>query len=288
MKMQLYSAFFILLIIPLGWLFATGPAPLQLEPVMLDVSPIYMGVIPFLQPDKLVEQMAPVYSYLEKKLGRPVLLTTVSDYESLARLLDLKKVHIAWFSHASLENLRGQRQWQIICRPVQYGNVLYNGQIIVRQDSEYTSINDLQHKSFAYVDRYSGSGFYFPNILFAEHNIKPLEFFSSVHFTQSHRNSIVGVMDKTYAAAAVFAANLVDGSDQSLRVLASTGPIPNDPLVVRADLEPQLQEKIRQAMLNMHLDPDGIKYLQVLKKLRGTEKFVAEDEVQAKIKAAAN
>lgn len=286
MKVQLYIAFFILLIIPLGWFFATGPEPIRLQPVMLEVSPVNMGVIPFLQPDKLREQMAPVYSYLEKKLGRPVQLTTVSDYESLARLLELKKVHIAWFSHASYEKLKDDHPWQILCRPVQYGSVLYQGQIIVRHDSQFNSVHDLRGQTFAYVDRYSGSGFFFPNLYLASQGIQPLDFFSKVFFTQSHRNSILGVLDGTYAAAAVFSASLLHQSDQSLKVIARTGPIPNDPFVVRDDLDADLKSKIEHAMLTMHEDPEGVEFLKILKELRGTEKFVSEIEVQESIKTS--
>ncbi len=280
MKVALWVAFFLMLLIPLAWFFADAPATKVLQPILQETPPIFLGVIPYLQPEKLREQMEPIYSYLSKKLGRPVLMTTVTDYESLGRLVELKKVHIAWFSHASYERLRGNRPWQVLCRPVQYGSFLYTGQIIVRADAPYQQVEDLNGRSFAYVDRYSGSGFYFPNILFEKKGIRPLDFFKSVHFTQSHRNSIVGVLNRTYDAAAVFSASLLTDSDEELRVIAKTGPIPNDPLVIHQDLEPDLKKAIEKAMLEMHTDPDGQKHLQTLLKLRGTEKFVPEAEVQ--------
>ncbi|EKD84230.1 MAG: hypothetical protein ACD_39C00162G0001, partial [uncultured bacterium] len=211
-------------------------------------------------------------------------LTTVPDYESLARLLELGKIHIAWFSHASFEKLRGKRDWQVVCRPVQYDSVLYSGQIVVREDSGFQTVHDLRGHSFAYVDRYSGSGFYFPNIYLAGEGIKPLEFFSEVFFTQSHRSSIVGVLEGHYSAAAVFSSDLVYESGEGLRVIARTGPIPNDPLVVRADLDSALKTQIEQAMLTMHEDAKGIEFLGNLKILRGTSKYVAESEVQTLLK----
>ena len=209
-----------------GWSVVHGPTTLHLTPVIDEESPVVLGVIPFLQPEKLKEQIDPVREYLEKKLERNVVMVTASDYESLARLLELKKVHIAWFSHASFEKLGKNASWESICRPVQFGSVLYDGQIVVRQGSEYREINDLRGKVFAYVDRYSGSGFFFPNIYMAQQGIKPLEFFARVEFTQSHRSSILGVLDGSYDAAAVFSANLVEGSSDDLRVIARTGPEP--------------------------------------------------------------
>ena len=281
MRITIILSLLLLSAFGVGWYTSMGPEPLRLHPVIDESSPVFLGVIPFLQPDKLREEIGPVCEYLEKKLQRQVMLVTASDYESLARLLELNKIHIAWFSHASLEKLRGKNRWKAICRPVQFGSVIYDGQIVVRHDSDFKEIEDLRGKVFAYVDRYSGSGFLFPNLFFAAHGIKPLEFFARVEFTQSHRSSLLGVISGAYDAAAVFSASLVDQNADGLRVLARTGSIPNDPIVVREDLEPSLQKNIEIAMLNMHNDADGKSYIEILKKLRGTEKFMAESEVQA-------
>jgi phosphonate transport system substrate-binding protein len=286
MKITGFIILLLVLLVPVGWFAASGPEMLRLEPVIAEVSPLYMGVIPFIQADKLREQTQPVCDYLAYRIGRPVRLTTVPDYESLARLLDLGKIQIAWFSHASLEKLRGKREWRVLCRPMQYDSVLYSGQIVVRDDSSFQTVHDLRDRRFAYVDRFSGSGFYFPNIYLAAEGIDPLGFFSEVFFTQSHRSSIMGVLENRFDAAAVFSSSLVYESGEGLRVIARTGPIPNDPLVVRRELDPELQSQIEKAMLTMHEDEKGIEYLKTLKILRGTSKYVAESEVQSLLLAS--
>ena len=268
-----------------GWYAIKEPEPVRLKPVIDQAAPVFLGVIPFIQPDKLREQIEPVCRYLQKKLGRKVVMVTASDYESLARLLELNKIHIAWFSHASFEGLRRQSRWEAVCRPMQYGSVLYDGQIVVRSDSPANDIQDLKGKVFAYVDRYSGSGFYFPNLYMAAQGIDPLAFFARVEFTQSHRSSILGVIDGTYDAAAVFSASLVDKNADGLKVIARTGPIPNDPIVVREDLDAALKKRIVDALMQMHTDPDGVEELTIVKALRGTDKFVAEAEIQAELKS---
>lgn len=283
MKISLIMSMLLLAVLGVGWFVAQGPEPVRLVPVIDESAPVYMGVIPFLQPDKLREQIDPVCQYLQKKLGRKVFMVTASDYESLARLLELNKVHMAWFSHASFEELRGKNLWQALCRPKQNGSVVYDSQIIVNAKSEIQSVKELRGKVFAYVDRYSGSGFFFPNIYFAKHGIKPLEFFSRVEFTQSHRSSILGVLDGLYDAAAVYSTDLVNQDEAGLRVIARTGPIPNDPIVVREDMDPSLKRHIEEALLKMHQDPDGIEHMKKLTAVRGTEKFVAESEVQASL-----
>jgi phosphonate transport system substrate-binding protein len=173
-----------------------------------------------------------------------------------------------------------------MCRPVQYGSVVYRGQIIVHKESQIENIHQLRNKTFAYVDRYSGSGFYFPNLLFYENKIEPLSYFSEVVFSHSHKRSILGVLNRNFDAAAVFSVNLLESEGESypetdaLRVIARTAPIPNDPLVVRKDLDADLKTGLSRAMLSMHRDEYGKEYLKTLFKLRGTEKFVSEEEVE--------
>jgi phosphonate transport system substrate-binding protein len=131
-----------------------------------------MGVIPYLQPEKLKLQIDPILNYLALKLNRQIKLTTVSDYEGLGRLLELNRIQIALFSDTSYRKLKKDNAWEVLCRPVQYGSVVYRGQIIARKNSEIDSLEKLRGKRFAYVDRYSGSGFFYPNLLLKEKNIR--------------------------------------------------------------------------------------------------------------------
>lgn len=270
----------VLVILILGGVMSS---PIRFFPVSLITEPsppFVMGVIPYLSPDDMREEMNPVLEYLNIKLRRPVKLNVAADYESLARLLEGEKVHLAWFSHSSFEQLRPGRSWEALCRPVQKGTVDYLGKIIVRADSPCRHIKDLRDKVFAYVDRNSGSGYYFPNLYMSQQGIDPLMFFSKVVFTHSHDASIDGVIDRRFDAAAVFSVHLNPKYDKKvplLRFLTTTGPIPNDPMVVRKDLPLELKQKIREAMLSMHKDPDGISRMAVLTRLRGTTEFVAEE-----------
>jgi ABC-type phosphate/phosphonate transport system substrate-binding protein len=94
------------------------------------------------------------------------------------------------------------------------------------------------------------------------------------------------VLNRNFDAAAVFSVNLLESEGESypetdaLRVIARTAPIPNDPLVVRKDLDADLKTGLSRAMLSMHRDEYGKEYLKTLFKLRGTEKFVSEEEVE--------
>ncbi|HOY68425.1 MAG TPA: phosphate/phosphite/phosphonate ABC transporter substrate-binding protein [Candidatus Ozemobacteraceae bacterium] len=258
----------------------------RLVPVTLRIDPkppVVFGVIPFLGPRELKARMEPLLSYLSRKLQRPVRLNVAADYETLARLLDEKRAEIAWFSHASLQHLGYAKPWSVICRPVQGGRIDYFGKIIVRADSPFQAVADLKGRTFAYVERNSGSGFYFPNRLFASLNIYPLDYFGRVVFTHSHDSSIDGVIKGLYDGAAVYTITPDRKSAsmaEQLRYVATTGPIPYDPLVIRNDLPPALLASISDALLTMHLDPTARNELASLTEWRNIDRFAAEEEVQ--------
>ncbi len=278
----------------LGALLLTGLVLLSQDPldtlrmtlIVEQRPPIVLGVIPYLSPDDLRNEMNPILNYLAAKLNRPFRLNVAADYEDLARMLELKIVHLAWFSHASFQLLRGNRPWEVLVRPVQRGRASYFGRIIARKDGPIKAIEDLNGKTFAFVDRYSGSGFYFPNLMFKERGIDPLTFFGKIVFTHSHDASIDGVLNGLYDAAAVFAVNVNPrylDKIPHLTFLAAVGPIPTDPLVVSRDLPEPVRRQIRDAMLTMHEDPLGREGIKELNILRGTERFITEEEVQARL-----
>ena len=273
-------------LLPLFWATGSDSVSCRLEVITQEKKPLLMGVIPYLQPEQLRKHILPITEYLSLKLNRKVQFVSVSNYEGLGRLLELNRIQIAWFSDTSYRKLKKENDWEVLCRPVQNGRVVYRGQIVARKDGDINELKDLQGKVFAYVDRYSGSGFYYPNMLFDRIGIKPLEFFARVVFSSSHRNSILGVISGDYHAAAVFSSSLFDGEANGkdrlneLKIVSLTDPIPNDPMVVRADLDAGLKRQIAQAMLDMHRLEEARRFLDQLKIQRGTERFISEEEVQ--------
>lgn len=279
-----------LLAITLVFYFNEPFETVQLCPVLDGSPPLRIGVIPYLPTDEMTVEFAPITEYLQKKLGRKIYLTVAADYKSLAKLLDHAKIHLAVFSHGSYELLGKDKDWEVICRPMQRGQVYSRGSIVVKSDSGISSIDGLKGKGFAYVDRYSGTGFVFANKIFEEAGLSPLDDFSGVSFTLSHEASIRGLLEGKYEGTAVYDGAPLFLSELEagvLRVLAKTDPIPTDPIVVKATLDADLKEQIRVAMLEMHKDEDGIEHMKTLHKRRGTERFINEREL-SEILAAEN
>lgn len=245
---------------------------------------LVLGVIPYVSNDSIRKELNPLIAYLAAHLDRPVQLVIATDYERLKKLLDYGKVHLAWFSSTSYDKLNTENAWEVTCRPVRSGSVFHRGIIITQASGTVKTLFDLRGKTFAYVDRNSGTGFIYPNHIFIEHGIDPLSFFGKVVFTGNHTNSIDGVLDGTYDAAAVF--NLFIENQQyqpklaSLTILYETNLLLNDPIVVRKDMDSDLKKRLADYLVNMASFPDGLPVLEHLQNVRKWENFISEENAR--------
>lgn len=244
-----------------------------------DEPAFIIGVLPYRSDDEIKQDLGPLVNYLQHHLKTAVKLVVSPDYPTLGRLLELKKIQLAWFSHALLEQTPGREKLTIICRPQSAGKTEHKGGILVPNDSLLQGLSDLEGKRFAYVSQYSGSGFVFPARMFRNLGIDPVASFSEIIFTGNHSRSIEALRSGEVDAAAIFCDSTTNGVilPEGMRALAFTESIPSDPLVVRNDLEPELKIRLKELLTNMSDFAKGGETLQHLNLRRGFEAFVAEN-----------
>jgi len=178
-------------------------------------------------------------------------LELVESNNSNAELLPVSSVH----AHARGDNVPG-----------------YFSDVIVHTESKelVKEFLDLRGCRWAYTHPKSLSG----NTI-ALKSLKQLgenaSFFGNILPTGSHINSIKMVAERQADAAAVDAnclalyLNRCPELKDELLVLASLGPLPPYPVLVRSDLHTELKNKISQALLGMHRDPVWAKRLATFK-----------------------
>ncbi|MBF0408463.1 MAG: phosphate/phosphite/phosphonate ABC transporter substrate-binding protein [Candidatus Riflebacteria bacterium] len=233
-------------------------------------SPIYFGIFPFLEKEILSDGLNPLMKYLSKHLKRRVELRFANDYFSLEEMAVRKKIHFFWFNPRS-----GYKNSRVsfvpFCRPVSASGKHYRGCVIVRKDSGINSVSELSGKSFAYIDRYSNSGFYYPNLLFAKMGIDPINFFGSVKFAGNHDKCFAGVLNREYDAGVVtdmlFQNSVSPHSTDtaSLKIIATTASITLDPFAAAADTDKEIIEMVKNLLLNpQYYDESGPAFASLL------------------------
>ncbi|MDR2044016.1 MAG: phosphate/phosphite/phosphonate ABC transporter substrate-binding protein [Clostridium sp.] len=149
----------------------------------------------------------------------------------------------------------------------------YKTVFITRADrSDINSLEDLQGKTFAFVDPASSSGYLYPKAkLIAELGLEteqlenPGYFFQTVAYSGKHDSSAMGVVLGDYDAAAVALSVLGPMTDaelfqeEDIKIIGETDVIPDPCYVIRSDLPQTLKDKIKE----FYLQYDSSEYFEI-------------------------
>lgn len=217
---------------------------------------LVFGFNPFTSPQVIKENYAPIIKTIAGQLGREAKIIIVSDYDSLGRSLLNGTIDVGWFSPFAYVMTKNKGDIIPLVTTVVNNNASYHGYIIARSDKGFKSINSLQGKRFAFVDKQSASGYVYPRAMIVEQGKQPETFFSENIFLGSHDRVIDAVLDGTVDAGATYseAMDAARGRGlnvQDLTILAQTESIPKDAIAIRPGLDRELLVRIKQAFVEM-------------------------------------
>ena len=156
------------------------------------------------------------------------------------------------------------------------GSFGYEMEIIVPADSDIQSPADLKGRSLAFTSKTSNSGFKAPSALLkSEFNLVPEKDFK-VAFSGKHDNSILGVANKDYEAAAVansvlkrmIQRKVVDPS--KIRTIYRSQTFPTTGYGHAHNLDPTVVAKIKQAFFTFPWEGSDLK-----KEFKKEDRFIA-------------
>ena len=138
----------------------------------------------------------------------------------------------------------------------------YHGDILVRAADGPKDLAALAGKRVAFVDRYSTSGFLFPAALLSEQGVQP-----DGAFLGTHKAALAELRAGRAEAAATFEG--AAGGDGSLRVLAQTAAIPNEPIFFRRGLDGAKRDKVVMALMQLSQSSAGRAQLKAVADISG-------------------
>lgn len=153
----------------------------------------------------------------------------------------------------------------------------YFSYTIVRKDSLLKSWQDLRGHRYAYNDHNSNSGYNMPRYKLVQLGARSWEdWFSKVTVSGSHEQSIRlvarGFVDASSVDSLVLDYDRSIGDADALNVkvieVLHPGGAGTPPVVISSRADPVLAEKLKQALLKMHNDPDGQRILKKALMLR--------------------
>lgn len=242
-------------------------------------SVIRYGVLPGEEEGELSRENQRFVSDMAEALGIGVELFVGEDYTAVIEAMRTGKIDIASFGPFSFV-IAEQRSGAVpfAVKAPDEESAFYHSLIVVPQDSEVETVEQLAGKNFLFADPASTSGHLFPRAyLIKELDIKNEEiesFFGNVSFSGGHDKSIIAIARGDADGAAVcepciqrvIDAGIVSESD--FRVIAKSDPIPDSPLAYRNDLPADLVEAVKAFVFQYHEQnpdwfSDGERFIEV-------------------------
>ncbi|WP_026895166.1 phosphate/phosphite/phosphonate ABC transporter substrate-binding protein [Clostridiisalibacter paucivorans] len=244
---------------------------------------IKMGFVPMKDGDKLIESVEPLTEMLSDELGIKVEGFTATNYVGVVEGLGSGQVDFGFIPPFAYVLANSESDAEAILTSLnKSGEANYRSQFIVRKDSGITSFSDIKGKKVAFVDPSSTSGYLFPGAHLIKEGID-LENDIEYVYAGGHDKALQLLLNGDVDVATTF----VDSRDrykkdfpdamEKAEILGYTDYIPNISVTIKGDMDKELKEKIRAALLNIAKNEEGSTLLKDLFNMYGFEEATDKD-----------
>lgn len=229
-------------------------------------TPLILAVHPYLPSEEIHKRFTPLAEYLGKQLGRPVQVRVGRDYIQHVEAIGLNNVDIAFMGPSSFV-LMGERYGAkpLLARIAIKGKPRLSGYIVTSVNSTLRNLGDLRGKRFAFVDPDSTMGTIVPRYVMQQAGIE-LKTLASYQYLGGHKNVALGVLSGDYDAGAVKSEVYDEMAPRGLRVLAKLPEVSEHLFVARSDMPDKQVVQLRQALLQLQGEADGVVIMRAMNK----------------------
>lgn len=251
----------LLALISCVFIFSTIGCSSKKEEKKSEEKVIKMGFVPLKNSEQLVEDVKPIADYLSQKMGVKVEAFTASNYIGVVEGIGSGSVDFGIIPPFSAVLAQKQSNAKpLLTSKGKSGKSGYTAELYVRKDSGIKSLQDVKGKKVAFVDPSSSSGYIYPGAMLVKAGIN-LDKDISYQFSGGHDKSLQLLLNKDVDVIATF-----DGVEErygkefpaaltDIEKLASSDTIPGIMVTASSKMDKDLQEKLKQALLDMEKDP---------------------------------
>ncbi|MFJ2619291.1 phosphate/phosphite/phosphonate ABC transporter substrate-binding protein [Glutamicibacter sp. NPDC087344] len=220
-------------------------------------GPINFGIEPFEDPAKLEPAYGVLAEAMERELGCEVEVQVVEDYSAEVLAMRNGKLDLGQFGPVGYVFASEQAGAEPLAS---FGTAdgelsTYTAGIWVPQDSEIASVDDLRGRDVALGGVGSTSGDVLPRYALKTAGIPEAEV--NINYAGGHPEALLALVNGTVDAAQINTQTLATAQAEGtfnpddFRQIWTSEPIPNDPITVRPDADPELKKAVKQALLNL-------------------------------------
>jgi len=226
---------------------------------------IRFAVFPYKSPRTIFNLFAPIATQLEKKTGKKVELVSAADYNSFMAKAQEGDYDLV-LPCVNCFFLIQPAGYHIIAR----GEPPFYGAVIVRKDSDITSLAQLRGKKIAAIGKHSYAGYMFLKQQLADRGISP-EKDVQFNFLNKVDSIILSVVNRQYEIGVikldVLESPAFDAVRDKVRIISRSGPIPQFPFAVKNSMDPDTVARIREVLTALNVenpqDKDVLQSLQI-------------------------
>ena len=272
-------------------LSCTGDVGKNTEPKGTKKNPIIMGFNPAESSEVILTNADALAKAIEKQTGLKIKTYVAQSYPALVTALQHDHVDFAWlppFAYVKAEEVAGA---EVLLKAVRNGQPHYFGAIIVRSDSPYEKIEDLEGKTIAWASETSTSGRIFPSAALMKLGYDPETFFRETKIAGGHDAALLAVFHGQVDAAATFAADnegikgswtqfLDEDQKGSIKPIFFTDPIPSDTMSTSTRFHkehPEIVKKITETVKSLSDTEETKELLKVLYNIDAMIDATSED-----------
>ncbi|MEW6668632.1 MAG: PhnD/SsuA/transferrin family substrate-binding protein [Thermodesulfobacteriota bacterium] len=224
--------------------------------------PLRVAVAAMISPKETFSSYGRLLDYISQKTGRDTEFVQRKTYREISELLGKGGIDIAFICSGPYARGKERHGFELLAVPEVRGRTEYRSYLIVN-DPAIRDLEGLRGRIFAFTDPESNTGRLVPAHWVALLGERPESFFGKILYTYSHDNSIQAVARGLVDGAAVDSLIWEYYHDRnpafaaSTRVIRQSEPYPIPPVVSSRRLGEKEADRIRQALVSMHLEPEG-------------------------------
>ncbi|MGQ3383684.1 phosphate/phosphite/phosphonate ABC transporter substrate-binding protein [Glutamicibacter sp. TV12E] len=226
-------------------------------PAYCQDGPIKFGIEPFEDPAKLEPAYGVLADAMERELGCEVEVQVVEDYSAEVLAMRNGKLDLGQFGPVGFVFASEQAGAEPL---VSFGTSdgklsTYTAGLWVPKDSNIRDVDDLRGKDLALGGVGSTSGDVLPRYALKTAGIPESEI--NINYAGGHPEALLALANGTVDAAQVNTQTLATAqaagtfNQEDYRRIWTSEPIPNDPITVRPDADPELKKAVKEVLLNL-------------------------------------
>lgn len=251
--------------------------PLWAQAQGKDPSRLRVALLPDENAASIIQNAQPLKRYLEQTLKKDVEITVTTDYSSMIEAMRFGRIEVAYFGPFSYVLAKSKAPTiEPFAVGVERGSPTYQSVLIATAGGPVKTLADVRGKPFGFGDQASTSSHLAPRAhLLKKYQLDGEKDYRPVHL--GTHDAVARAVQAGQVPAGALSKPILDnliarGTVDASKIvqLDLSAPIPNYPIVMQADLKPELKQAIRAAFLDM-------KDAEVLKAFR-VQGFAATDD----------